>query len=104
MLVAAWFVCSLCSYVEVEEPEAFPGAATVTNMWEGVGPLSEAITNAYSVRDDALLTAGGVSGILHSGLQFVNALADRCLRCEGHMHCFSFVGYGFGVQVLDGTF
>ncbi len=86
MLVVARLLLSLCSYVEVEEPEAFPGAATVTNMWEGVGPLSEAITNAYSVRDDALLTAGGLSGILHSGLQFVNALADRCLRCEGHMY------------------
>ena len=68
------------SYVQVEEPEAFPGAATVTNMWEGVGPLSEAITNAYGARDDSLLTAGGVAGILKSGLQYVNALADRCLR------------------------
>jgi len=66
-------------YVQVEEPEAFPGAATVTNMWEGVGPLSEAITNAYGARDDSLLTAGGVAGILKSGLQYVNALADRCL-------------------------
>ena len=69
------------SYVQVEEPEAFPGAATVTNTWEGVGPLSQAITNAYSARDDSLWSAtGDVTGVLRAGLQYVNALADRCLR------------------------
>jgi hypothetical protein len=68
-------------YVEVETEEAFPGAATVVNMWEGIGSLSRALTNAYGSSADKYSSAGvSAAEVVTKGLNFSNNLAQRCLR------------------------
>ena len=49
-------------------------------MWEGVGTLSQALTNGYGKTDDKFITAASAAGILASGLEFANKIAERCHR------------------------
>ncbi len=88
-------------YVEVDAPEPYPGAATVKNLWEGVGQLSQDLTNGYGAEEEkvrgVVVVVVVIVVIVVIVVRAIAAAATGCDACVWHPCAAVFVLQDGGV-------